>query len=165
MNSKSQALQSQLFFAAAKNSSKTQDTTSEMTKLEELSTSDHRALFVCRSCFPFDLFPDVITVDRNKITISQNFFFFTRSVQSIVITDLLTIIVDETLLFARLQIVDRLFHQDPIEVNTLLKSDARKLRWILEGLIIGKKEKIDFTKISNEELLPKLQRIGMTKTA
>lgn len=138
---------------------------SESQKLADLVDVDHQALLICRTVFPFDLFPDTISIDRNKITISKRFFFYQRSIQSIIVTDLLTIVVEETLLLASLKIVDRLFHQDAIEIANLRKGDARKIRWLLEGLIIGKKEKVDFTKISNEELVPKLVQIGKTKTS
>jgi hypothetical protein len=136
----------------------------ETQKLTDLVSDTSQALFVCHTVFPFDLFPDTVTIDRNKITISKHFFFFQRSIQSIIITDLLTIVVEETLLFASLTIVDRLFHQDTIKVANLKKSDARKIRWLLEGLIIGKKEKIDLTKIPDKELIPKLIEVGKTKS-
>ncbi len=139
--------------------------TSESKKLGDLVEKDSQALFICKTVFPFDLFPDTVTIDRNKITFSRHFFFYQRSIQSIIVTDLLTIVVEETLLFATLKIVDRLFHQETIEIDNLRKSDARRIRWLLEGLIIGKKEDIDFTKIPNEELIPKLEQIGKMKTS
>lgn len=150
-------------FAQEKKEKKNAGIQKEIDKLNDLAFVDNRALFVCCSVFPFDLFPDIITVDRNKITISKKYFFFTRSIQSIMIKDLLTIVVRESVLFATLEIVDKLFPQETIHVQYLQKRDTQRLRWLVEGLIVGEKEKIDFTKISNEELVPKLEEIGKTK--
>ncbi len=136
----------------------------EVSKLDDLVFVDTRPLYSCKSVFPFDLFPDAVTVDRTKISIAKRFFFFTRQTQSILIPDLLTIIVEETLLLASLHIVDRHFPQETIDVWNLSKPDARRVRWIVEGLLIGNREKVDFTQIPNEELLPKLEEIGKSKT-
>lgn len=137
----------------------------EVAKLDELAYVDTTALFSCRAVFPFDLFPDTVTVDRNKVTISKKTFFFTRTTQSILIQDLMTVVVSESLLFATLEIVDRMYPQETIIVEYLPKESARRVRWLIEGLIVAQKQKIDLSKIPREELLVKIEKIGKTKQA
>ncbi|MEP7167234.1 MAG: hypothetical protein ABI758_04615 [Candidatus Woesebacteria bacterium] len=133
-------------------------------KLDDLAYLDDKALFVSTTVFPLDLFPDVLTVDRNKITISKRYFLSTRTTQSIMIKDIMTIVVQEAFLFATLVVVDRLLPHQAIKIGPLPKGDARKARWILEGLLISDKEKIDCSKIPTDELVPRLEQIGKTKT-
>ncbi len=131
-------------------------------KLNALVNADNQALFTFQTVFPFDLFPDRISIDRNKITITKRYFFFDRAVQSILIKDLMTVIGEESLLFATLHIVDRLLPNKTITVMNLPKSDARTARRILEGLLISEKKGVDLTTIPNSELVPKLIEIGKT---
>lgn len=137
---------------------------SNFKKLNELASIDNQALFTAKGVFPFDLFPDTVYIDRNKISIHKHFFFFTKQLQSIMIRDTLTIVVEENLLFASLQIVDKVFPQETIQVRFLTKSDAKKIRWIVEALIVGVNENIDFTRIPNADLIPKLLEIGKIRT-
>lgn len=137
---------------------------SNFKKLDELASIDNQALFTAKGIFPFDLFPDSIYIDRNKISVHKHFFFFTKQLQSIMIRDTLTIVVEENLLFASLKIVDKVFPQDTIQVRFLTKSDAKKVRWIVEALIVGLNENIDFTRIPNQDLIPKLLEIGKIRT-
>ncbi len=138
---------------------------SNFKKLDELASIDNQALFTAKGVFPFDLFPDTVYIDRNKISIHKHFFFFTKQLQSIMIRDTLTVVVEENLLFASLQIVDKVFPQETIQVRFLTKSDAKKIRWIVEALIVGLNENIDFTRIPNEDLIPKLLEIGKISTS
>lgn len=134
-------------------------------KLRDLAGADTTPLFSFQTVFPFDLFPDQITIDRNKITINRHYFFFDRVIQSILITDVMTVIVGQSLLFASLQIVDRTPVRRVITLVKLPKEDARIARWIIEGLIVSTQQQdLDLTKISNAELLPKLIEIGKAKT-
>lgn len=135
----------------------------EVKKLEELATVDNRALAQVQTIFPFQLFPTVVSVDRTKITINQQLFFFSRQIQGIMIKDLMSVVVETDLFFGTLQIVDRLFPQDTIVVRYLPKNPAIRMRRIIEGLIVAHQEKIDITKVSHEELVMKLEEIGRTK--
>jgi len=149
--------------ARAQATQKTADA-SEGEKLDTLAYADDSALFVCKTVFPFDLFPDVITIDRNKITVSKRYFLSTRTTQSMMIKDVMTIVVQEAFLFATLEVVDRMLPHQKITVGPLTKDDARMVRKIVEGLLICDKEKIDLSQIPSEDLIPRLEQIGKTKT-
>lgn len=136
------------------------ENTAEIKKLNDLAHIDTSPLFTFRSVFPFDLFPNRVTIDRSKITVVDNLFFFTRQVQSLMIKDLMSVITHETLLLSSLHIIDRQYPQETIIVANLQKSDARKARRIIEGLIVADKEGVDLSRITNEQLIPKLEEIG-----
>lgn len=129
-------------------------------KLTILANRAHEALISVTTVFPFKFFPSTITIDRTKITVNEHFFFFSRQVQSVLVKDLMSLVVQMDLFFATVHIIDRLFPQDTIIVRFLPKDAARKVRWITQGLIAIQKEEIDSNNISTEELLSKAQMIG-----
>ncbi len=137
----------------------------EVEKMEVLAQKDTEPVFTCQSVFPFDLFPDRLTISSKKLSITQRYFFFERQTQSIMISDLLSIIIEESLLFASIHIVDRKFPQNVLDIDTLNKEEARRARRIVEGIIIAEREKIDFTKIPTHQLSDMLEKIGETKVS
>ena len=141
---------------------KTADPAKELNKLEELAQIDNKALFSCTTQFPFTIFPTVVTVDRNKVTIRDYFFFISRQIYSLHIQNIMTIAVSEALLFSQIELVHTQFPDEKIKVNYLSKDDARKFQLIVQGLIVADKEGIDMTAIPHSNLIDKLEQVGHT---
>lgn len=129
-------------------------------KLNGLADGASRILLDIKAVFPFDLFPDQVTIDETKVTIHSRYFFFTKEVRSIELKDIFNVSVSQGVLFSKLEITDRFFSQEPFTVEYLWKSDAEKARRIIQGLIIAKKENVDVHDLPMEEVVSKVDRIG-----
>src|SRR3989344_2348448 len=65
-------------------------------------------LFQIKSVFPFDLFPDTITVYPTKVTVVKKYFFASQEVRALMIEDIAEIDIQTGLLFSKILIVSRL---------------------------------------------------------
>lgn len=141
-----------------------QKTQQELEKLEQLAKVNTKSLFSCTTVFPFTLFPTKLAVDRDKITIGEQFFFWSKLMETLLIKDIMTVSVSESVLFASIEFAPNKFadSQTISTVNYLPKEDAQKFRIIVQGLMVAYKEKVDVSKIPDEELLPRLIDIGKT---
>lgn len=111
--------------------------------------------------FPFTLFPDTVSIDRGKMTISHRNFFRVAEVTSIRIEDILNATVNVGPLFGSLKIATRFFGTDKdYVVNYLSRSDALKIKHILQGYIIAVQKKIDCSALSTKELAKMLSELG-----
>lgn len=141
-----------------------QKATQEWRKLQELARVDNQPLVQVTGTFPFEFFPTTITVDRKKVTVYDRVFFFNRAIQSLLIEDLMSVRVETGILFATLRVVDKHYPGEDIVVRFLPKQLAKEARWVIEGLMVAQKEKIDLTYIPREELSQKLLEIGKTQS-
>ncbi len=133
---------------------------SEISQLHQLESVGTEPLLTIQTVFPFRLFPCVIKLDREKLTISNHLFFFTREVENLLIKDLVSITTTENLFFASVVVVSGLRLNRRIGSAFFWNEDARKLRRLCEGLRIALREGIDVMQISRNELLNKLEEIG-----
>lgn len=136
----------------------------EIDKFEAVLGGSKRVLLKTSSIFPFDLFPDEITIDETKVSIVYHEFFFSDEVHSITIDMIKDIDVETGPLFATLKIVPDGYPGRPMELRFLKKKDAIKARQIIQGLIIARKHGIDPTKIQSEDFLEKIELMGTTNT-
>lgn len=111
--------------------------------------------------FPFTLFPDTVTLDRTKLTITKRNFFFTAEVITIRVADLLNVQGTVGPLFGSLKIVARIFSDEsPYQINYLWREDAQRLGRIIQGYIIALQQDTDCSKLSTRELVAMLDNIG-----
>lgn len=129
-------------------------------KLDALVAQEGHPLFSVRSVFPFHFFPKVVSVDRKKISITDHVFLGAAQVQSVLVVDIATLVVETSLMFAELTIHDKLPGHKPIRVDYLPKRSTQKLHRIVEGLLIADRSGIDVTQISDAELVSKLEELG-----
>lgn len=120
----------------------------------------HEVLFIAKTVFPLNLFPDTITVDRAKLTITTKFFFKIEEVMSIRIEDILNVTAHTGPFFGSLKIVSRVLTADEQHVNYLWKSDALKLKRILQGYVIVMQKEIDVTPLPTKDLRKMLDDLG-----
>ncbi len=131
---------------------------------QELKTairSSHQILASAKTVFPMTLFPDTVTVDREKLTITTRGFFRVAEVMSTRVEDILNVTVNVGPLFGSLKVVSRIFSPDkPYEIHHLWRDDAMKLKRIMQGYIIARQKEIDVTPLSTEDLSKMLDQLG-----
>lgn len=134
-------------------------------KFDRLLNESHIVLLKLKSVFPFDFFPDEITIDPMKVNIVSREFFLSPTTHTIHIRNILDVIVDCSVLFATLRIMYQGFGPNTINVRFLKKREAQKARRIIQGLAVATKEGVDFTKLITPELVNKVENIGSATQA
>lgn len=119
-------------------------------------------LLVATTVFPFTLFPDTITIDRSKLTVTKRFFFAISETFSIRIEDILNVTADTGPFFGSVQITTRFFANEkkPYDVNYLWRSDALRIKRILLGYIIATTKNIDCSSMDAKKLAKMLDDLG-----
>ncbi len=132
-------------------------------ELDILASRSNKILFSTKAIFPFDFFPNTITIDANKVDIIIKTFFFTETVTSILLKEIMDVRVEATLFLGKL-VID--YGPHPLKINTvyvptLWKSDALKAKEIIEGvLVLYRAENIDTTKLKPFETLEEIKEVG-----
>lgn len=110
---------------------------------------------------PSNLFPDTVTVDRMKVTITEWTFFWSRRVVTLRIEDILNVAANLGLLFGSLTISSRVMNStDHYEINGFWNNDAIRLKHIIQGYMIALHQGIDVSTLSAERLVRKLAELG-----
>jgi len=135
---------------------------SEMQKFADVLNASGKVLFKASSVFPFDLFPDEITIDECKINIVFHEFFLSEDIHSITIDMIKDVKVEHGPFFASLKIVPDGYPGQPLEVRYLKKEDAIKARRIVQGLIVARKQGLDPAKLDFYDFINKIESLGAT---
>lgn len=135
----------------------------EKEKIDSLVEMAQQTLYRVESVFPFDLFPDEIRIDENKVSIVRRNFFFTEDVVSILIKDIRTIMLSTSVFFASLKFDIRGYEENPEPVEYLPKNQAIRARRIILGLLASEKREIDVSKIDRDELVIKMEEVGRAR--
>ena len=119
-----------------------------------------QVLIKIKAVFPFDFFPNHISVDVNKVNIVTNDFLSQR-IHSVLIKDISDIYVDSGILFASLNIIDWGFNNNKsITINYLKKDEASQALKIIQGLMVGARQNVDLSKIDVPDFKNKVEIIG-----
>lgn len=129
-------------------------------KLIDAAQKGHDILFKANTIFPFTLFPDTVTLDREKLTLARRFFFLVAKITSIPVRDMLSVDANIGPFFGSVHTSSRFFITNPLSVNFLWRKDALRLQRLLQGYIIVHEQEIDCTHISNEDLITLLLDLG-----
>lgn len=132
----------------------------ETQKLDRLEEAAAVPLVTIKTVFPFRFFPCVISLDREKLTITAYFFFSSMQVENFLMDDVVSIALTQNWFFASLTFLTALPAARKISASYFWYDQAHYFRRISQGMRIAKKEKIDVTKISDAELIKKLEEIG-----
>ena len=131
--------------------------------LDIIASRAEKILFKAKTVFPFDFFPDTVTIDANKVDICLKSFFATETVTSIMLKEIMDVRVNIALFLATL-IIDYGPHPLKIKsvfVSQLLKKDALKAKEIIEGmLVLYRGENIDTSKLKPEEAMEEIKEVG-----
>lgn len=134
--------------------------------LRKLVAKSHETLMSANTVFPFTLFPDTVTVDRTKITITRRDFFWSSDVMSIRIEDVLNVAANTGPLFGSLTIASRVMSTvDHFKINLFWWSDAIRLKHMIQGYVIAQHNKIDTAHLDKNELIDTLIELGHDSTS
>jgi hypothetical protein len=128
--------------------------------MDSIVGSSNRVLMKISTVFPFTFFPDTLVIDEAKVTIIHWNGFFTKTVFPILIENIMNVTLSTSLFFASLQFEVIGFETNPDPITHIQKSQAIKARKVITGLMTLKKQRIDLSGISTEELMQKIEQIG-----
>jgi len=129
-------------------------------RLMSVTLESHDVLFKANTVFPFTLFPDTVTVDREKVTFVSRYFFGVAKVTSIPIRDLLSVEANLGPFFGSVHTASRYFITAPHIINWLTRGNAIKLQRLLQGYIIANEQQIDCSNIEKNKLIALLNDLG-----
>lgn len=134
-------------------------------KLRNIVSQSHEVLMSVNTVFPITLFPDSVTVDRTKVTITRRDFFWTSDVMSIRIEDVLNVSASVGPLFGSLTIASRVMSTiDHFKINHFWRNDAIRLKHIIQGYVIAQHNNIDTAHLTTNELIDTLRELGHDST-
>lgn len=129
-------------------------------ELRKVTSRSHEIMFKTKTVFPFDLFPDTVVIDREKLTIAEHLFFFVGRTISVPVRDILSVEVDTGPFFGQIKLVSRYFFTNPQSIHFLWRSHAIKLQCLLQGYIIAHEREIDCRNIERDHLEKLLLDLG-----
>lgn len=133
-------------------------------KLIDLTQKAQDVLFQADSVFPFILFPDTVTLDREKLTIANRLFFRVAKITSVPIADILSVEADVGPFFGSVHLKSRYFFTNARSIKFLSRANAVKLQRLLQGYIIAYQRKVDCTNIGTKDLIVLLNDLGQGST-
>ena len=106
-------------------------------------------------------FPDTMSIDRAKITITKRSFFRTAEVMSTRIEDVLNVTCSVGLFLGTITLISRVMNSDQtITVGHFWRHDAQRLKWIGQGYVIALQRNIDCSALPTNELASMLEKLG-----
>ncbi len=133
----------------------------EIDKLEKLTQETESVIYEVSAVFPFQLFPDKLIVDKNKITVVRKDLLMKR-IYPVLIEDVITVKVQRGPIFASIDLEVRGFEINPTPLNFVWPEHASKAEKYIMGLIKAKREGIDLTKLTVAQIKKRLAQIGGT---
>ena len=129
--------------------------------IKQIASRSHEIIASANTVFPLTLFPDTVTIDRTKVTITKRDFFWSADVLSIRIEDVLNVAVSVGPLFGSLTIASRVMSTvDHFTINHFWRNDAIRLKLIIQGYVIAQHNKIDISNLGQNELIETLMELG-----
>lgn len=132
----------------------------QLSKLDLLHKRATSVLFTCDTLFPFDLFPDTLLIDYNKVDIIYRHFFGNNHTVSIPIGQLNYVGVQSVFFLSTLKLETTGLEQNPEPLVSLRTKDAVLAKNLIFGLMAAEKHGIDLSNMPREEMLQKLIEIG-----
>ena len=130
--------------------------------LQKIVSQSHQVLMSANTVFPISLFPDTVTVDRTKVTITRRDFFWSSDVLSIRIEDVLNVSASVGPLFGSLTVASRVMSTiDHFQIRHLWRNDAIRLKHIIQGYVIAQHNKIDTAHLTKDQLIETLLELGL----
>lgn len=136
-------------------------------QLIDLTIKAQDILFKADTVFPFTVFPDTVTIDREKLTIATRIFFKVAKINSIPIADVLSVEADVGPFFGSIHVTSRYFGQSPntnarspYTVRFLSRDNTLQIQHLLQGYIIAHTREIDCTNIDKKQLIILLKDLG-----
>src|SRR3989304_8631969 len=111
---------------------------------------------------PFDLFPDTINIEEERVTII-NRHLLSSEVHSVDIKNISNILINNSIFFSQLVIISKTFEENEIKIRNLRTKEAVFVRRIIEGLRIFENKQISISGYTMEKLVAKLEELSTTE--
>ncbi len=131
--------------------------------VQELIKKSNRSIISISAIFPWDFFPNTISVEESRLTIVFH-QFLTSQTHSINIKDISNVFLEASPFFATLQIVSRTYVQNEITLSHLNPQKASKVKMIIEGLRTLSEHNIETSNYEIPELIAKIEEFHSNKT-
>ena len=111
--------------------------------------------------FPLTLFPDTLSIDRAKVTVTKRHFFRIAETTSFRIEDILSASSAVGPFFGGVKIITRVMNKEQeTEVGPFWRDDAERMKRIIHGYIIAKQRAIDTSQLDTRHLSQLLDELG-----
>jgi hypothetical protein len=125
-------------------------------RMNDLVKKSNRCIITISSLFPWDLFPNTITVEESRVTFTFCQFLSSQS-HSVEIKDISNVFIESSLFFATLQVVSRTYVKNDIKIGHLSRKKAQKVQQVIEGLRTLIENNINTSNYEIDELLAKIE--------
>lgn len=136
-------------------------------KLKTLVEHEDVVLLKAKTFFPFDLFPDTIVIDTTKVSVTKKLFFATEQLTVINYKDIADVRLETSLFLANLKItylpkIEGFMPPDTkqMKINLLSRRDAVKAQHTIKGILIARREGIDISRLTPDELENVITQLG-----
>jgi hypothetical protein len=133
-------------------------------KLYEAARQSNDVLLKVETVFPFTLFPDTITVDREKLNIAHRDFFKVAQISGTPLDDIESVDANVGPFFGSLRITSSFFVNNTRHVKFLTREDAIKVQHLLQGYKLAKEKEVDLSEVKTEDLTIMLTELGRGDT-
>jgi hypothetical protein len=117
-----------------------------------------------QTVFPFDFFPDTLTINANKIDVVKTSFFASHQTSSIPLRDIANVEIQTSPFFATLRITNIRYPMHPKVLRFLKKHEAMKAKNIIDGLLVAISQGADITNIEPTKLIEEMEKVGNSAT-
>jgi len=131
-------------------------------KLVDLTVNAHEVLLEVSTVFPFTLFPDTVTIDREKVTIAHRTFFQVASINSTPINDIQSVEANVGPFFGSVGLVRATLSpvRSSFFVKFLWRDDAVKIQRLLQGFVLAHQKGVDCSAVEKDQLIILLNDLG-----
>lgn len=129
-------------------------------RINQMADKSDQILFRTKTVFPFDFFPDTLTINGNKIDIINAVFFFSSSTTSIPLRDIANVEIETSPFFAKIKIVNIRYPMEPLVMHYLHKTDAIKAKNIIDGLLVSMSQGADVAAIDPQKMQQQIEKVG-----
>lgn len=133
-------------------------------ELEELTEKSLDVLYEATTVWPFTLFPDTLTLDREKLTIAKRHFWKVATITSVPVGEIMSAEVSVGPFFGSLDLTFRFFANNERKINFLTRHDATEIQRLIHGYIIAHRREIDVSSVKKHELIDLLCTLGQGAT-
>lgn len=128
-------------------------------KLDSLKDKTDKVIFKTSSVFPFKFFKDDLIIDPVKIDLVEREFFFNETIRSIPYDQIIETQILSGWLFSTLKILSKGLKSELAEIGYLKRSEAKKAKKLIDGLVLCRNNNIDLVSLENEEFASKIDEI------
>ncbi len=146
----------------------TKEEETKKNKFQELTSKNHVVLMKAKTFFPFDFFPDTLIIDMTKVNIIAKRFWATEHIININLKDVVDVSAETALFMGNLIItyipsvegmmgmIEPTVHR----IALMKRKDALRAQRILKGILVARREGIEISKCTPEELMHVIERFG-----